>query len=98
MLRDVTFELEATITAARSVNVDHLNQFATLRADAGGAYRPAPERDLHREVLEELADARNYLVWWMQRVVAGEDDADPVALSEALGAIAHAYGCLVGGT
>ena len=63
--RNTRFERMVTRMAA-SIKVDSLNRMAEARADKFGPLRPKPCRDLRREVMEELADARNYLVWWIQ--------------------------------
>lgn len=61
--RDIRLEHEMTAAAARDVgaNPDRLSDFADRRA------RPGPVlcagRDLELEAAEELADARNYVVW-----------------------------------
>jgi hypothetical protein len=67
-LCDLDFEHEATRVAARQagVNGDGLNAFATARKMVG----PVSEhltRDFRQEVAEELADSRNYLVWWLEQ-------------------------------
>ncbi|GAC1522495.1 MAG: hypothetical protein NVS3B1_07940 [Marmoricola sp.] len=70
LARDRLFECNITrqIAGTIGVDVEPLNQFAEQRADGVGEseYRsdfPDLARNLTREACEELADARNYLVW-----------------------------------
>jgi hypothetical protein len=78
--RNREFEDRATRELSRGLLVDvaALNAFAGRRADQGASdYRcdfPDPERDLEREVAEELADARNYLVWRLEQINRGLHD------------------------
>lgn len=66
--RDLEFERDWTRQAGESihVDVDDLIRFAESRA-GGVPVRQLQTRDFTREVLEELADARNYLVWRAQQ-------------------------------
>ena len=80
--RDVAFERAWTTQAAESVRVraDELIAFAELRA-GHGPVRDLLTRDMGREVREELADARNYLVWWaLQASCQREPDGELTAL------------------
>lgn len=86
-LRDLAFESMWTMMAAATVSVDpeRLIAFAEQRA-GDGPVRDMATRDFGREVIEELADARNYLVW-MAAQLAGSDDRGELAglINEALG-------------
>ena len=76
--RDVAFERAWTVQAGESVHVrvDELLAFAELRAGHGGV-RELATRDFGLEVREELADSRNYLVWWAQQAsCAREPDGE----------------------
>lgn len=85
--RDFAFERSWTEQAAASAGAtsDRLIAFAELRA-GDGPVRDAAARNFGREVVEELADARNYLVWWAEQVVRSAS-LDELAgeLSEAIG-------------
>jgi hypothetical protein len=79
--RDHTLERELTELAARSVGLvgdGGIGAFADFRALPGGV-RPRSLEAWRREVAEELADARNYCLWWAQSVyramLAGESAA-----------------------
>jgi len=69
--RDPQFECEITRYLLSGINVDPepLNVFAGRRADIAkrdyGRDFPDLSRDLAKEACEELADARNYAVWWL---------------------------------
>lgn len=67
MIRDLNWERAFTARAAEAggVRCVLLSRFAEDRAGAGDVR--APDRDFPLEVLEELADARNYLVWTATR-------------------------------
>lgn len=95
--RDIGFERRWTALAAASVHADgaRLSDFAEARAGRGPV-RDLAMRQFAREVLEELADARNYLVWWVEQVIAaGEHDELSGEITEAIGqalaAVALAY-------
>lgn len=62
--RNVPLERRLTLNAAVRAGVRWvvLTHFAEQRAKPGPVVEP-PGRDLALEALEELADARNYLVW-----------------------------------
>ena len=67
MNRDLALERELVDIAARAAGLPidlGLNEFAEYRAHPGPVRLP---RDFDREVAEELADARSYLVWAVQR-------------------------------
>jgi hypothetical protein len=62
------------------VDASELNRFAQLRA-GDGPVRELATRDFTRELLEELADARNYSVWRaLQEVVKPNPDGELTAL------------------
>jgi hypothetical protein len=67
-LCDPAFETEATVTAARQAGVDgrSLDAFANARRHPGPVTNH-PTRDLSLDTYEELADARNYLVWKLEQ-------------------------------
>ncbi len=76
--RDRGFERETTNRAATGLGIDveALNRLAEARADGLGheAYgRDFPDigRDLRREAIEELLDARNYVVWLLDAMQRG---------------------------
>jgi len=89
--RDIGFEWEFTQAAASMVHLDGtpLNEFAASRAGTE-PIRDFTERDMVREVREELGDARNYLTWLVQQL-HGHPDAEQAGLAqEAAGrALAH---------
>lgn len=71
--RNLAFERDITHHAARGlVDPNPLIAFAEARARGlSGEYVPdpmliAPGRDRARDVREEIADARNHLVWWLE--------------------------------
>lgn len=84
--RDLTFERMFTAEAGASVRmpVEELIVFSERRSP--GPIRDLPTRDFGREVLEELADSRNYLGWMAQQAyLSPTPDAELVALiAEAL--------------
>src|SRR5581483_5124657 len=71
------FEDEATryIVSGTAVDPTPINALAGSRADRAqqeyGHDFPSLERDLEREALEELADARNYIVWRLDAINRG---------------------------
>jgi hypothetical protein len=87
--RDLGFEraiVEGAATGrATPVAVADLNAFAEQRAGTGPV-RDHERRDMRRETLEELADARNYLVWWRT-----QPGADPARIDEALAGLAGVW-------
>jgi hypothetical protein len=95
--RDIALEREWTKQAAASVNATSDRLIAFAEARAGQA--PVRERDTRnfgREVLEELADARNYLVWWVEQIArlhSSDDLAGEIteAVGQTLAAVAIAY-------
>lgn len=91
MNRDTELERKLTDEAAASVaaSADHLNDFAEHRAGTDPVHDPA-HRDFGLEAAEELADARNYVVWWLdQPQPYGDMVTDE--LRNALAAITVAY-------
>jgi hypothetical protein len=86
--RDIGFERRWTALAASTVHADgtRLSDFAEARAGRGPV-RDISTRNFAREVLEELADARNYLVWWIEQLATAPGPPDELAgeISEALG-------------
>ena len=89
--RDLAWERLWSQSAARSAGVDahYLTAFAEERSGEGPV-RDLSTRDFLQEVLEELADARNYLVWkrrQMELHAAGWVDED--CATEVLAAAAH---------
>lgn len=77
--------------AAATVHLDgsELAEFAERRAGDGPVLRLL-ERRFGREAVEELGDARNYFVWWVQQVLVdlglAPDDTDmPGQIIEAIG-------------
>ena len=92
-IRDIDFEREWTTQAAASLGVDasRLVAFAERRAAVSAAIDGMPARDFGAESLEEAADWRNYLVFWLQQIQAAPEyselDGD---ITAAIGqAIAH---------
>lgn len=78
--RSLEFERGVTEQAARgAVDPSRLIQHAEQRIQLhSGGYtrdpmRVAPGRDLLRDAREELADARNYVLWAMQERLEDED-------------------------
>jgi hypothetical protein len=93
-VRDLPFERTLTEQAAEAGSVGSavLIHFAEERAGAGPVRDP-DARDFPLEVLEELADARNYLVWLAGWVMAqpGHDPQVLAAISEVLILVAVAF-------
>ena len=91
--RDIAVERELTREAAKRVAADPepLVLFAEARSDKGPV-RDFPTRDFEREVREELADARNYLVWGIYQ--AQDRGEDPRKLFACLARVASAYAVL----
>jgi hypothetical protein len=93
-LCDETFETQATLTAARQAGVDGrgLDAFARARKMPGVVKQHAT-RDFHQEVAEELADSRNYIVWWLEQARADGTLTNDKQwnLMQALGAVAVAW-------
>lgn len=94
MTRDLHFERERTAEAASAltaVRPDRLIEFAELRA-GHGPVRDIETRDFGRELLEELADARNYATWWARQLALWPpEDADlHIALATSISwSLAH---------
>lgn len=98
MIRDRERERELTLQAAalERATAHRLVAFADQRAGDGPV--ELEDRDLTLEALEELADARNYIVWRLRQL----READTVDIGEitrtrrALGLVAAAYESLAG--
>lgn len=76
--RDIALERELVATAAEGVGSDAggLDAYADFRAHPGGV---RPDLDDLTETREEIADARNYLVWGIERHYQAFLDGDPDA-------------------
>jgi hypothetical protein len=87
--RDLVVERALTSAAGNDQPVAalELSEFAEDRAGTGPVV-DVEQRDFALEALEELADARNYLVW-LARLHAGHPAT--VRLVDAIGALVHAY-------
>lgn len=85
MPRDLDRERELTAHLPPSLNI-----FAEQRAGTADV-RDHATRDFALEVREELADARNYLVWWMTRPGEPLRDDPYCSLVDALGLVAMAW-------
>lgn len=88
--RDRHLEAHVTELAGRSVGMVNaegkghdagLGAFADSRALPGGV-RPRSREEWATEVAEEVADARNYLLWWVQSVWEGVQAGEPDACHE----------------
>lgn len=82
--RDMQGERVITALAAQAGGVREaaarsLDDFADARALPGGV---RIDLDAVREISEELADARNYLVWGVQRTMPGVEQLDHDALEQ----------------
>lgn len=92
--RDLAFERRWTTDAAQLLNVSPrsvgaLVAFAEARAREGGV-TGFPARDLAREGLEELADARNYIVWRLRELyLPGKDGVDMEVVTPLSVSLAH---------
>lgn len=97
--RDTRSEREITLLAAQAHGIPepaarHLDQYADQRAHPGGI---RASLNALQEACEELADARNYLTWGIQRlearVQAGEHDAlnERTRLLRCLGHVQQAW-------
>lgn len=100
--RDVTFEREMTRTRANGLKIDPepLNIYAEARAGRGavdyGTDFPGSSRCLFTEALQELADARNYIVWQLDVIRRSDDGHDDgqwrvEPLQRALASVALAF-------
>lgn len=80
----------------QGVPVDELIALSEQRAGTGDV-RDLETRDFGREALEELADTRNYLLWWMEQIAQSSsgsfsERADLITtISRALGNTASAF-------
>ena len=90
MRRDTDFERKATTHYTGAVLVDDLIRFSEERANVltPGEVRDRTAKDYQREALEELADCRNYLVWWLQAIHLEEVGGGVEALGDAMRALA----------
>jgi hypothetical protein len=93
--RDVSFERMLTLQAGESVHartVEQLVTFAEARAGDGPVH-DRDGRDFPREVREELADARNYLVWAAEQEIlkADPDGEMTAAIAETLACVTKAF-------
>jgi hypothetical protein len=91
--RNLEFERQLTAEAARGwCEPSALVEFAEARAAAGREYGDPGcvrlDRDMLREARAELADARNYLCWWLETHVGDEGAA---RVLEALRWVALAF-------
>ena len=89
--RDLQHERQLTTEAAASVSARppaRLNEFAEIRsAPYGPVVHDITGRDFSREIVEELADARNYACWWIQQL--GHVQVDEHLAGELTTAIAR---------
>jgi hypothetical protein len=92
--RDVTFERDWTSCVAQAAGHDpsRLNGFAEQRAGSGGVCGAAG-RDFGLEAMEELADGRNYLVWWVEELLRTDPKGE--LAGEVIAAIGRAGVALV---
>ena len=76
LVRNIPLERALTKDAAATVRAPaaRLNDFADRRAKPGPVSL-ADGRDLELEAAEELADARNYLVWRLEQLEATAHDS-----------------------
>jgi hypothetical protein len=99
-MRDLEYERQVTYDAARgAVDPSALIEFAETRAGGSlsGEYVSNAQlvtltRDRVRETQEELADARNHVVWWLESN-PGDPKSQDVFL--ALRHITYAYDLLI---
>jgi len=85
MPRDVEWERRFTTEAARAVGVDPAGFIAFSEARIlAGPLRRGYERDMLMEAREEFSDARNYLCWRAQQLVASGDATGLPAVGELL--------------
>lgn len=92
--RDRSFEQDATREYALGHDVERLISHAERRADTRGDIVWIDPEQLIREVLEELADARNYLVWILLSIQRYDLDWDAVRYTRALAFVNAAYAVL----
>jgi hypothetical protein len=97
--RHVELEREWTIDAARTVAAarpDALIRLAELRA-RGDVVRERESSNFGHNVLQELADARNHLVWWLEQITHAPGGDGELAgeltthIASALAAVTLAY-------
>ena len=98
--RDRQFERAATreIAGCLGMDIEPLIVFAERRADHfEGDYGhdfPDLSRNLEQEALDELADARNYIVWRLDAIHRGLSGGDVEQLQIALKHVALAFAAL----
>ena len=98
--RNRDFERRATreIGGTLGVNIEPLIVFAERRADYFqadyGHDFPDLERNLEQEALDELADARNYIVWKLDAIHRDLCEGDVEQLQIALKHVALAFAAL----
>lgn len=94
LARDLPYERELTLQAAQAVDVRCvvLSRFAEHRAGAGDVRDP-DRRDFALEALEELADARNYIVWVATRERSADvpDEAVLAQVGAVLAPVVQAF-------
>lgn len=96
ILRDRAWEQGCAREYAHGANVSSLIAFAQARADAhGDCLRIAP-RDFRRELIEEIADACNYLVWWLWGIHLGYLKGDVEQIGHALHGLIVLWNLVVG--
>lgn len=84
MIRDTALERELTLEAGGLAGcrgaAEQLAMFAEGRAGTGPVL-DLHVRDFRRELLEEIADGRNYAIWdWLQALELQADDGGTHAL------------------
>ena len=93
--RDRAFECELTSRiSGEFVSADAINRHAQGRSDSlGDDISLIPVRDFVLETLEELSDARNYIVWQLQLIHLNllEDDGQVELLQTALRSVVFAF-------
>jgi hypothetical protein len=100
LVRNRDWERRCTreIAGALGVDIEPLIVFAERRADYfEGEYGhdfPSLDRNLEQEALDELADARNYVVWKLEAIHRGLAAGDVEQLQIALRHVALAFAAL----
>ena len=94
--RNLEIEREMTFRASGDNDVAaSIIHYSEARMDAG-PWRDLAKRDFRTDLLEELADARNYLCGWAdQRALEGFEDSLNSAQLQALHHICIAWGLIV---
>lgn len=96
--RNLALERQWTAEAARvgGTTSEALSTMAERRAGPGSV-SDIDMRNFGHEVLEEIADARNYLVWWLEQVARGSRRHPhltgelTIAISRTLAAVTVAF-------